>query len=131
MPDGSIQPERRSRSARRADLLPPGLVPLYLSCEQAAAYLGVSPATFTAEVAQGWWPGPIRRGARDGAATWYRPALERRAEAMHDAGASAAAAHDAGSDAAASLAAIERVARGRVYGAASLDGGARRSAKGR
>ncbi|CAH2601917.1 conserved protein of unknown function [Rhodovastum atsumiense] len=44
----------------------------YLTQEQAAAYVGVSVRTFAAEVANGRWPPPLRRGARGGALTWDR-----------------------------------------------------------
>ena len=61
MPDGSPLPPT---SVRRQALLPAGLAPLYLSREEAAAYVGVSVDTFIAEVREGWWPEPVRRGGR-------------------------------------------------------------------
>lgn len=56
--------------------------PRMLSREQAAAYLGVSPTLFDAEVAQGIWPQPIRRGAKGGRVTWDRHALDRALDAI-------------------------------------------------
>lgn len=43
---------------------------------QAAAYLGVSVATFDAEVKAGYWPGPDRRGVKGGRLTWDRAMLD-------------------------------------------------------
>ena len=57
-------------------VLPVGLVPRYLSREEAAAYVGVSPNVFEAEVRQGYWPPARRRGARDGRLTWDRVLLD-------------------------------------------------------
>jgi len=56
--------------------------PRMLSREQAAAYLGVSPTLFDAEVAKGLWAQPIRRGAKGGRVTWDRAALDRALDAM-------------------------------------------------
>jgi hypothetical protein len=59
--------------------------PLYLSREQAAAYLGVSEHLFDEEVAAGAWPAGERRGNAGAAGnkrarlTWCRLALEHRA----------------------------------------------------
>ena len=50
--------------------------PLYLSREEAARYVGVSPTLFDQEVEQGLWPAATRRGKKDTRVTWYRPALE-------------------------------------------------------
>lgn len=50
--------------------------PLLLSREQAAAYVGVSPALFDREVDQGLWPQPIRRGEKGGRKTWDRRQLD-------------------------------------------------------
>jgi hypothetical protein len=53
--------------------------PLYLSRDEAARYVGVSPTLFDDEVAAGLWPQPVRRGSgtqRAGRVTWYRPDLE-------------------------------------------------------
>ena len=80
MPDGSPLPPT---SVRRQALLPAGLAPLYLSREEAAAYVGVSVDTFIAEVREGWWPEPVRRGGREGRITWYRPGLELAAQTRH------------------------------------------------
>ncbi len=57
-------------------VLPPGLVPRYLSREEAAGYVGVSPNVFEAEVRQGYWPPARRRGAREGRLTWDRVLLD-------------------------------------------------------
>lgn len=83
MPDGGVITGPGARAARRAAVLPAGLAPLYLSREEAAAYLGVSGDTFAEEVRQGWWPAPVRRGDRSGALTWYRPGLEDAARSRH------------------------------------------------
>jgi len=84
MPDTALPaPQASATSTRRAATLPAGLVPLYLSAEEAAAFLGVSARTFAEEVAQGWWPTARRRGAKGGRLTWYRPALEAAAAALH------------------------------------------------
>ena len=47
--------------------------PRGLSLEQAAAYVGVSPNTFQAEVRAGYWPSPERRGRR---VIWDRGAID-------------------------------------------------------
>jgi hypothetical protein len=60
--------------------LPPGMVPRFLTREQAAAYVGVSAATFGWEVSQGYWPAPVRRGPKGGLATWDRLALDDHAD---------------------------------------------------
>lgn len=62
--------------------LPQGLAPLFLTLEQAAAYAGVSPDTFLAEVAAGLWPAPVRRGAKGTKQTWHRESLEAAARAI-------------------------------------------------
>lgn len=67
-------------SDRRDSALPPGLAPRYLSREQAAAYVGVPPYTFDAEVRQGWWPAPRLRGEKERLATWDRKALDAAAD---------------------------------------------------
>lgn len=54
--------------------------PLYLSRDEAARYVGVSPNTFDAEVMAGMWPGPMKRGSKGSRVTWYRPAIEQAAE---------------------------------------------------
>lgn len=53
-----------------------GALPLLLSREEAAAYLGVSADTFAAEINAGLWPQAIRRGDSGRRLTWYRPALD-------------------------------------------------------
>ncbi len=70
-------------SGPRPSSLPPGLAPLFLSREQAAEFVGVSARVFDAEVAAGLWPKAVRRGAKEGALTWYRPALEAMAATRH------------------------------------------------
>lgn len=57
--------------------------PLYLSRDQAAAYVGVSPNTFDTEVKEGRWPAAVNRGAKQTRLTWYRPALEQAAAALN------------------------------------------------
>jgi hypothetical protein len=54
--------------------------PRYLSREQAAIYLGVSPDTFDGEVRIGLWPPPRRRGIKGGRLTWDRCALDAAAD---------------------------------------------------
>ena len=54
--------------------------PRLLSREEAARYVGVSPAVFEGEVKQGVWPPALRRGARQGRQTWDRLALDRAAD---------------------------------------------------
>lgn len=60
--------------------LPAGLVPRYLSREEAAAYVGVSTTTFDPEVRDGWWPPARRRGGRLGRLTWDRVMLDAAAD---------------------------------------------------
>lgn len=50
--------------------------PRWLSREQAAAFVGVSPNLFDHEVKAGIWPRPVRRGSKGGRNTWDRNALE-------------------------------------------------------
>jgi len=54
--------------------------PRYLSREDAAAYVGVSPGVFDEEVKQGLWPPPLRRGERAGRLTWDRVGLDHAAD---------------------------------------------------
>ncbi len=54
--------------------MPHGAWPRGLSREQAAAYTGVSPNTFVAEVKRGVWPKPEARGHRR---IWDRLAMDR------------------------------------------------------
>lgn len=52
--------------------------PRLLSREQAAAYVGVSPNLFDAEMKKGLWPQPIKRGdSKRARLTWDRLALDR------------------------------------------------------
>jgi hypothetical protein len=62
------------QAAAVADQLPGW--PRCLSRDEAAAYLGVSPGTFDAEVRAGYWPKPDRRGAKGGRVTWDRLLLD-------------------------------------------------------
>lgn len=64
----------------RADGVVPGLPPRFLTKEQAAAYVGVSPNVFEQEVAKGMWPSPLRRGDRGGRLTWDRILLDASAD---------------------------------------------------
>lgn len=61
--------------------------PLYLSREEAARYVGVSPTLFDSEVAAGMWPAPVKRGEKGGRVTWYRPAIDRHAAGREAGGA--------------------------------------------
>ncbi len=54
--------------------------PLFLSRDEAAAFVGVGADVFADEVSAGLWPEPVRRGAKGGKLTWFRPAL---VEAAH------------------------------------------------
>jgi hypothetical protein len=55
--------------------------PRFLGRELAAAFVGVSPNTFDAEVRKGRWPAGLPRGERGGRLTWDRRALEMIADA--------------------------------------------------
>lgn len=57
--------------------------PLYLSRDEAARYVGVSPSLFDIEVKQGLWPAGEYRGQKNGRITWYRPAIDAAAAARH------------------------------------------------
>lgn len=59
--------------------LPASLPPRGLRAEQAAAYVGVSPDTFRAEVKAGRMPAPIRLGRR---VVWDRCALDKAFDAL-------------------------------------------------
>lgn len=50
--------------------------PRFLTHDLAAAFLGVSPNVFDAEIAKGIWPAGSPRGERGGRLTWDRRALE-------------------------------------------------------
>jgi hypothetical protein len=73
-------------TAKRADIAEMPYWPLYLSREQAASYVGVSPGLFEIEVKAGLWPTAERRGLNGGRLTWYRPALDRAADARNGGG---------------------------------------------
>ena len=90
MPDGAASsPFPASWSAP----LPTGLAPRFLSVGQAAAYVGVSADTFLGEVALGWWPAALRRGAQGRRLTWDRLALDAAAD-RHSGLAAPPPAHD-------------------------------------
>jgi len=77
MPDGATSsPFSTGWSAAQ----PAGLAPRFLSVAQAAAYVGVSADTFLEEVALGWWPAALRRGAKGRRLTWDRLALDAAAD---------------------------------------------------
>lgn len=54
--------------------------PRYLSREESARYVGVSPDVFDDEVNEGYWPAARRRGAKGGRLTWDRLALDAAAD---------------------------------------------------
>ena len=62
-----------ARSLKLHDL--PGW-PLFLTATQAAAYVGVSPEVFQAEVNKGIWPKAVARGTKGGVSTWDRIMLD-------------------------------------------------------
>ncbi|HEV2674093.1 MAG TPA: hypothetical protein VGV37_06085 [Aliidongia sp.] len=68
-----------TRPALSAERLP--YWPRFLGRDMAAAFVGVSPNTFDAEVSKGKWPPGIPRGERGGKLTWDRRALEMIADA--------------------------------------------------
>ncbi len=61
--------------------MPHGAWPRGLSCERAAAYAGVSPNTFLAEVEKGLWPKPETRGHRK---IWDRHRIDRAWDRQHE-----------------------------------------------
>ena len=58
--------------------------PRWLSEDFSAAYVGVSPSTFRAEVNAGMWPKPHRRGPGGGRILWDRHELDRASDKMSD-----------------------------------------------
>jgi hypothetical protein len=56
--------------------------PLWMTREIAAAYVGVSPNVFDAEVKAGMWPDGVRRGLTGGRLTWHKEALDDRSRAL-------------------------------------------------
>ena len=64
------------------DILPPSLAPRGLSRVQAAAYVGVSPNRFLAEVEAGLWPQPETRGRRK---IWDRDRIDEAWDRRHQA----------------------------------------------
>jgi hypothetical protein len=67
-------------TARRLALAALPAWPRFLTREQAAAYVGVSPALFDLEVATGIWPAARERGQKGGLLTWDRVGLDMRAD---------------------------------------------------
>lgn len=84
----------------------------FFSRAQAAAYVGVSTRTFDAEIAQGMWPPPLRRGAKGGALTWDRRVLDVAADRLCGLGLAGPMGNAADLDAAAEQAALEALRRG-------------------
>lgn len=68
-----------TRPSMAAERLP--YWPRFLGRDMAAAFVGVSPNVFDAEVRDGKWPAGIPRGSRGGKLTWDRRALEMIADA--------------------------------------------------
>jgi hypothetical protein len=98
----------------RRDILPAGLVPRFLSRDEAAAYVGVSANVWDSEVRAGWWPPPLRRGAMEGRLTWDRHLIDTYADRR-----SGLTAEKAITDPAADpLAVAEAIALERCYGPA-------------
>lgn len=67
-------------TARRLAITSMPYWPRFLSRDQAAAYVGVSPNVFDAEVVSGVWPRPMKRGERGGHLTWDRSLLDSAAD---------------------------------------------------
>jgi hypothetical protein len=65
---------------RRAPLSDLPFWPRYLSREEAARYVGVSPDVFDTEVDIGHWPAARRRGGKGGRLTWDRLSLDAAAD---------------------------------------------------
>ena len=65
---------------RRAPLAALPFWPRYLSREESARYVGVSPEVFDYEVDGGHWPAARRRGGKGGRLTWDRLALDAAAD---------------------------------------------------
>jgi hypothetical protein len=63
-------------SDRRAPLSQLPFWPRYLSRDEAARYVGVSPDVFDVEVDDKQWPQARRRGGKGGRLTWDRLALD-------------------------------------------------------
>jgi hypothetical protein len=63
-------------TSRRLKLTDLPAWPRFLSSAQAAAYVGVSPAVFQAEVKSGIWPKAVLRGAKRALPTWDRVMLD-------------------------------------------------------
>lgn len=67
-------------SDRRAPLAALPFWPRYLSREEAARYVGVSPEVFDVEVDSAAWPPARRRGSKGGRLTWDRLLLDAAAD---------------------------------------------------
>ncbi len=67
-------------SERRAPLAALPFWPRYLSRDEAARYVGVSPDVFDDEVDGEHWPQARRRGGKGGRLTWDRLALDAAAD---------------------------------------------------
>ena len=67
-------------SERRAPLAALPFWPRYLSRDEAARYVGVSPDVFDDEVDGEHWPQARRRGGKGGRLTWDRLALDASAD---------------------------------------------------
>jgi len=67
-------------SERRTPLTALPFWPRYLSREEAARYVGVSPDVFDDEIDGGHWPQARRRGGKGGRLTWDRLALDAAAD---------------------------------------------------
>jgi predicted DNA-binding transcriptional regulator AlpA len=71
--------EEAAGLARLVDALRPAR---FLSVADAAAYVGVSASTFLAEVEQGLWPPPLRRGSKRTRLTWDRRLIDAHADRL-------------------------------------------------
>lgn len=70
----------RALSDRRPPLSELPFWPRYLSREESARYVGVSPDVFDGEVDAGHWPQARRRGGKGGRLTWDRLSLDAAAD---------------------------------------------------
>jgi predicted DNA-binding transcriptional regulator AlpA len=68
-----------ARLAHLVDALQPRR---FLSVAEAADYVGVSASTFLAEVRQGLWPPPLRRGSKRTRLTWDRRLIDAHADRL-------------------------------------------------
>jgi hypothetical protein len=72
-----IDPRPRAKAEATAELMKCGLPPRLLRHELAAAYVDLSPPSFSRGVAAGDWPQPIQDGNRK---HWDRKALDAAAD---------------------------------------------------